>query len=101
MRYKAFTLTKSMVKKLYSKRANTGYNDVIDDLDRDNTLTDAQRQIKSSILRRHGITNDYWSSFYESFSSFVYWVFCCKYCCGKKSTNKRERDFNMAQNMLI
>lgn len=43
MRYQGFTLTKSMVKKLYSKRAKTDYDDRLEELENDNCLTDPQR----------------------------------------------------------
>lgn len=58
-RYQKFTIEKSMIKRLYSKRLernkNTNYSNGDDD-----DLTPEQREIKESILNRVQISTGYW-----------------------------------------
>lgn len=86
--YQSFALDKSMVKKLFTKRLKRprDYMTMTDDDD----LTEPQKQIKDSILRRKGITIQTWDYRKQTCLIFLDFVFCCR-CCGRKKSQKKPK----------
>lgn len=101
-RYQNFTIDKSLIKKLYTKRQKPSKKDLANEEYSDANLTAEQREVKTSIKFKSEITNYYFSSTWQRIKWLFYQVFCLKKCYGPRyKFPNREKEFLAAEAMLL
>ena len=71
-RYQNFTIDKSLIKKLYTKRQKPSQEELANEELSDTNLTPEQREVKTSIKFKSGIINYYFSSTWQRIKWLIY-----------------------------